>query len=356
MDGLTRYAASDLHAFVVHALTAAGASQEDARLVADGLVAADLRGVHSHGVTRTAIYVRRLQRGSINPSAVLSVVHDAGPVVVVDAQGGFGIAMATRAMDLALARAREHGVGFAGVRNSNHCGMLAHLAMRASAQGMIGLAMSNADAQVAPWGARVKYLGTNPMAIAVPAGEEPPLVLDMATSIVPHQRIKMAAARGETIPMDWGIDRDGRPADDPRQVLDGGAILPFGGPKGSGLSLMIDILAGLLTGAVSGPEIIPLYEHLDRVQGVGHLLAAISVAAFGPPQQFTGRVERLAREVRALPPREGHDRVYLPGEIEHLRALEYAMRGIPLPADIEAELRTLGTALGIPALARIEEP
>jgi len=344
---LTRYAATDLHAFVVRALTASGAGQEDALLVADGLVAADLRGVHSHGVVRTAIYVRRLQQGSIHPSAVLTVVRDAGPVVVVDAQGGFGIAMATRAMDLAIARARQHGVGFAGVRNSNHCGMLAHLAMRASAQGMIGLAMSNADAQVAPWGARVKYLGTNPMAIAVPAGAEPPVVLDMATSVVPHQRIKMAAARGETIPEGWGIDRDGRPATDPHRVLDGGAILPFGGPKGSGLSLIIDILAGLLTGAASGPEIVPLYEHLDRVQGVGHLLAALPVASFGPPEQFAQRVARLVREVRALPPQEGSERVYLPGEIEHLRALEYAERGIPLPAEVETELESLADALGI---------
>lgn len=351
MDGLTRYAASDLHAFVVRALRAAGASPDDARLVADGLVAADLRGVHSHGVVRTAIYVRRLQHGSINPSAVLSVVRDAGPVVVVDAQGGFGIAMATRAMDLAIARAQEHGVGFVGVRNSNHCGMLAHLAMRASARELIGLALSNADAQVAPWGARTKYLGTNPMAIAVPAGTEPPIVLDMATSIVPHQRIKTAAARGEPIPEGWGIDRDGRPATDPHRVLDGGAILPFGGPKGSGLSLMIDILAGLLPGAASGPEIIPLYEHLDRVQGVGHLLAAVSPASFGPPEQFLRRVAQLAREVRALPPMEGVQGVYLPGEIEHRRALEYAERGIPLPAETEAELSELAADLGIPAPA-----
>lgn len=345
-----RFAAATLQAFAVRALRRAGARDEDAGLVAEGLISADLRGVHTHGVLRAGIYVARLRQGSLNPGAELMVVREAGPITVVDAGAGLGLAMASRAMDLAVNRARSHGAGIIGVRNSNHCGMLAWLAMRAVSNGMIGIAISNADAQVAPWGARTRYLGTNPVAMAVPAGDEPPIVLDMATSAVPHSRIQAAAARGEAIPMGWAVDSEGRPTTDPNQALRG-ALLTFGGPKGSGLSLMVDLLAGILVGALSGPAITPLYEGLDRSQGLGHLMIALSVEAFGPPGEFAARVDRLIREVRALQPAEGHDRVYLPGEIEHLRSEEYRRQGIPLPPQVVSEVRRLAAEEGIPAPA-----
>lgn len=341
-----RYAPDALRAFVVQALQAAGAREEDAHLVADGLVAADLRGVHTHGVLRAGVYVARLRQGSINASAALEVVRDHGAVLLVDAGAGLGIAMATRAMDMAIARAREHGVGVVGVRNSSHCGMLAHLAMRAAAQGMVGIVLSNADAQVAPWGARTRFLGTNPLAIAVPARSEPPVVLDMATSAVPHSRVQAAAARGEPIPLGWAIDRAGRPTEDPAEALLG-ALLPFGGAKGSGLSLIIDLLAGPLTGALPGPEITPLYERLGTPQGLGHLLAALSVEAFSPLGEFGTRVDALIRQVRGLAPAEGFQRVCVPGEIEHERMLEYEQHGIPLPPEVRAEMERLAADLGI---------
>ncbi|MDR7522588.1 MAG: Ldh family oxidoreductase [Armatimonadota bacterium] len=343
-----RFAPPALHAFVVGALVQSGARTDDAHLVADGLVAADLRGVHTHGVVRTGVYVARLRRGSYDPHASLTPLRDRGPVVLVDAGAGLGIAMATRAMDLAAERAGLHGVGIVGVRNSSHCGMLAHLALRAVRQEMIGIVVSNADAQVAPWGARAKFLGTNPLAIAVPAGEEPPLVLDMATSVVPHSRVQAAAARGEAIPEGWALDRHGRPTSDPAEALRG-ALLPFGGPKGSGISLMIDVLAGLLVGALSGPEIPPLYERLDEAQRLGHLLMALPVESFGPADAFARRVDALIRQVRALPLAEGHERVYLPGEIEHERMVDYSARGIPLPPEVRAEIGRLAADLGLPA-------
>lgn len=348
MTTADRYAPEALHAFIVEALTRAGAQPDDARLVADGLVSADLRGVHTHGVLRTAIYVTRLQRGSFNPGASLEIVSLRGPVAVVDAGAGLGIAMATRAMDMAIGLARTHGTGVVGVRNSSHCGMLAALALRAAAAQMIGIVLSNADAQVAPWGARAKFLGTNPMAVAVPAGAEPPIVLDMATSVVPHSRIQAASTRGESIPPGWALDAQGRATTDPGEALRG-ALLPFGGPKGSGISLMIDVLAGLLTGALSGPDITPLYEDLDRSQGLGHFLIALSVEAFGPADAFADRVDTLIRRVRALPQAEGHERVYLPGEIEHERMLEYRELGIPLPPEVRAAVERLAGELGIAA-------
>ncbi len=346
MNEAARYKADGLRAFCAEALARAGARPRDAAVVADGLVAADLRGVHSHGALRIGIYVDRLRAGSIHPAAELEIVRDSGAVVVADAQAGPGIAMAVRAMDLAIARSQGHGIAAVGVRNSNHCGMLAYHAVRALPSAAVGIALSNADAQVAPWGARAKFLGTNPMAVAVPAGSEWPLVLDMATSVVAHAKVKGAADRGETIPQDWGVDREGRSTTDPAEVL-AGALLPFGGAKGSGISLLIDLLAGILPGGLSGPEIVPLYERLDEPQGVGHLFIALRIDAFEPVREFKRRVDETVRRIRALPPAAGTERAFLPGELEHLRARDYQSHGIPLPRDAVAEVTRAASMLDL---------
>jgi ureidoglycolate dehydrogenase (NAD+) len=343
---MARYRPETLRRFVALALHRAGAPQEEADLVADALVRADLRGVHSHGVVRAGVYLERLEAGSIRPGAALEVVHDRGAAVLCDAGGGFGIVAACRAMDLAVQRARTHGVGVVGVRNSNHCGMLAYFVLRAVSQGAVGVALSNADAQVAPYGARSKYLGTNPLSVGIPAGEEPPVVLDMATSEVAHGRVRAAALRGERIPPTWALGPDGRPTTDPAEALRG-ALLPFGGAKGSGLSLVVDVLAGVLTGARSGPDIVPLYEGLDRPQGVGHLLAALWPEAFCGLEDLRGRVDRMVRQIRALPPAEGFERVWLPGELEHRREVEYRQAGIPLPEESVEVLHQVAERSGI---------
>jgi ureidoglycolate dehydrogenase (NAD+) len=346
MSEYCRYTAADLRAFCAHALERAGARPEDAAVIADGLIAADLRGVHSHGALRVGIYVDRLRAGSIHPGAELQIVRDSGAVVVADAQAGPGIAMAARAMDLAIARSRTHGIAAVSLRNANHCGMLAFFAMRAPPAGAVGVAASNGDSLVAPWGARAKFLGTNPLAVAVPAKEEPPVVLDMATSVVAHGRIKGAADRGEAIPHDWAVDAAGQPTTDPVQAL-AGALLPFGGFKGSGISILIDLLAGLLPGGRSGPEIVPLYQRLGEPQGIGQLFMALHVAAFDSLETFTTRVDETVRRIRALPPAAGALRVILPGELEHLRAQDYQAHGIPLPSDAVAELARTASLLGL---------
>jgi ureidoglycolate dehydrogenase (NAD+) len=340
-----RYAAADLRTFCARALEQAGAKPGDAAIVADSLIAADLRGVHSHGCLRIGVYVDRLRAGSINPNAELDVVRDSGAVAVADAQAGLGIAMAVRAMDLAINRAKSFGIAAVGVRNSNHCGMLAYLAQRALRVGAIGITMSNADAQVAPWGARTKFLGTNPLAVAIPTGTEPPVVLDLATSVVAHARVKGAADRGERIPPDWALDSNGHPTTDPAEALLG-ALLPFGGHKGSGISILIDLMAGLLTGGRSGPDIVPLYQRLDQAQGVGHLFIVMSVDAFGPLEAFQERVDEVIRRIRALPPAANAARAFLPGEVEYLREHDYAVRGIPLPTDAVAEITRTASLVG----------
>jgi ureidoglycolate dehydrogenase (NAD+) len=343
-----RYAAASLRAFCAQALERAGARPADASIIADALVAADLRGVHSHGALRVGIYVDRLRAGSINPKAELATARDTGAVVVADAQAGPGIAMAVRAMDLAIARARAHGIAAVSVRNSNHCGMLAYFAMRALPAGAVGIAATNGDSLVAPWGSRARFLGTNPFAVAVPARDEPPVVVDMATSVVAHARIKSAFDRGEPIPAGWAVDSAGRPTTDAALAL-AGALLPFGAFKGSGISILIDLLAGILPGARSGPEIVPLYQRLNEPQGVGHLFMALDVAAFDSLEAFTRRVDETVRRIRALPPAEGTPRAFLPGEPEHLRAQEHQARGIPLPSDSVAELARAAALLDLAA-------
>jgi ureidoglycolate dehydrogenase (NAD+) len=331
-----RFRAADLRAFCTEALERAGMRAADAAQTADGLVAADLRGVHSHGALRTGIYVDRLLAGSINPRAELEVVRDNGAIVVVDAQAGPGIAMATRATDLAIARSRAHGVGIVSVRNSNHCGMLAYYVTRGLPE-TIAIAMSNADSQVAPWGSRAKFFGTNPLAFAIPGHEEAPVVFDMATSSVAHARVKGAADRGETIPEGWGVDVEGRATTDPVKAM-AGALLTFGGHKGSGISLLIDLLAGVLPGGRSGPEIVPLYQRLAEPQGAGHLFIALQVEAFSAREAFGRRVDETVRRIKALPPAAGAERAFIPGELEARHAEAYGRDGIPLPSDAVAEI------------------
>jgi ureidoglycolate dehydrogenase (NAD+) len=346
MPQADRYQATDLREFCVRSLERAGMRGADAALTAESLVAADLRGVHSHGALRVGVYVDRLRAGSIDPRAELQIVRDGGAAVAADAQAGPGIAMAARAMDLAIARAHTHGIAAVSLRNANHCGMLAFFALRALAAGCIGFAASNGDSQVAPWGSRAKFLGTNPFAVALPALEEAPVVLDMATSVVAHGKVKGAADRGEAIPGGWAVDAEGRPTTDPLQAL-AGALLPFGGFKGSGVSLLVDLLAGALSGARSGPEIVPLYQRLGEPQGIGQFFLALEVAAFAPLEPFARRVDATVRRMRALPRAAGVQRIYAPGEPEFLRAAEYRRDGIPLPADALAEIARVAALLGI---------
>ncbi len=341
-----RYAAESLRAFVTAVLEREGARGEEAAVVADALVSADLRGIHSHGVGRLEVYLERLRAGSIRPGADLQVLRDIGAAVWCDAQAGFGIVVAARAMDLAVERAMRYGVGAVGVRNSNHCGMLAYYVTRATERGAIGVALSNADAQVAPWGARSRYLGTNPIAIGIPRPGAWPLVLDMATSAVAHGRIRAAAERGEEIPLGWALDPEGRPTTDPRQALMG-ALLPFGGAKGSGLAIMVEILAGLLTGSASAPEATPLYESPEQPQRIGHFFLALWPETFCGLEELGRRVDRMVEEVHALPRAEGQAEVLLPGELEHRRHMAYAQKGIPLPVDVVASLKRVAGRTGV---------
>lgn len=337
---------ADLRARCVAILEKVGMPQEAAEHVAACLVLAELRGVRSHGVTRLPVYVERIRRGSMDPKATPTVVHEAKAVAALDGRNGHGIPVGVTAMDMAIEKARATGVGVVTVRNSNHFGMAWYFVKRAVEQDMIGVALSNADSFVAPWGAGRRYLGTNPMAIGIPAGDEVPIGLDMATSVVAHGKIKLAHDSGQSIPQGWALDASGAPTTDPAAALEG-ALLPFGEAKGSAISLIIDLLCGPLAGALTGPFIAPLFTGVDKPQGLGHFFMAVDVAAFGDLATYKREVDESIRRIHALPPAAGFDRVLVPGELELERERESRKTGIFLAEPAARDLEELEKSLNL---------
>ena len=251
-DSGRRFDGARLAAFCTAVLERVDVPREHAETVARSLLAANLRGVDTHGMTRLPIYVERLRAGLINGRVSGTVVAEGPTTAVFDGENGLGQVVGTKGMQLAIAKAESAGVGFVTVRNSNHYGTAAYYAMMALAHDMIGVSITNSPPLMAPWGGRKGFLGTNPLSIAVPAGEERPFVFDMATSVVARGAVILAAKRGDAIPPTWAMNKDGEPTTDAKAALEG-AVLPLGGHKGFGLAMAIDILAGVLAGGPFGP-------------------------------------------------------------------------------------------------------
>ncbi len=320
--------------------------------VADALVLADMRGVGSHGVHRLSIYLERLRRGAIVAVPHITVIRETPATALLDAGNCLGMVAATKAMRRAIGKAREVGAAWVAVRNSNHCGMAGYYTLMAAREGMIGVAMSNTVSTMAPFGALEPYTGTNPIAVAVPAGREPPLVMDMATSAAARGKIALKARHGGRIPEGWAMDATGAPVTDAAEAMRG-ILLPFAGHKGSALALVIEALAGVLSGAMITHEVGRLYGDFDRRQGVGHLLGTITVEAFAEPDEFAARMEGLVQDVRALRPTPGVERVLAPGDPEW-QAMRTAERdGVQVDPEVWEELTALAREQGIP-LAGLE--
>jgi ureidoglycolate dehydrogenase (NAD+) len=333
-----------LTSFCREVLVAVGLDERDAATVAGSLVAADLRGVATHGVLRLPVYVERMRRGLIATRPSIRVRRTGPATATVDGGNGPGQVVALRAMREAVALAEAAGVGLVSVHGSNHFGAAGWFALHAAERGMIGLALTHAEADVVPFGGRRPALGTNPLAVAVPRGDGPPVLLDMATSGVAMGRVLLARKRGEPIPEDWAVDADGEPTTDPRQVR---AVRPMAGPKGYGLAFVVEVLAGLLSGSRSGTEVRRMHDDFDEPQGIGHFLGAIDPARFVPPEAFAGSVDRLAGQLKATPPAPGFDEVLLPGEPEDRAEARHRRDGVPIPEELRRELVELGAAYGI---------
>ncbi|MGM0873754.1 MAG: ureidoglycolate dehydrogenase [Bacillota bacterium] len=298
---------------VIQKLTNAGLNSEHAEKVAEILIHADLRNVNSHGLLRTEHYVNRLQAGGINPNPSISF-HKTGTVTgVVDGDDGFGHVIGDIAMQHAIDMAKENGIGMVTVTNSSHCGVLSYFVQKAAEQNLIGMAMSHTDKIVVPFGGKESFLGTNPMAFGVPAKRNKPFILDMATSNAAIGKIIQYKEGGKDIPPGWGVDENGENVTDPTKVV---SLSPFGGQKGYGLSLIVDIFSGLLAGAAFGPHITKMYGDLEQKRKLGYYFCAINPAYFTNTAVFLEQMDQMMDELRNAPPAPGFSQVFVPGDIE----------------------------------------
>ncbi|MBT2757777.1 Ldh family oxidoreductase [Mesobacillus foraminis] len=338
---LKRYDWQKLQQFCKEVFIRAGVDKNHANTVADSLIQADLRGVDSHGVVRTAIYLERIERNMMNPFAEPKIEMEQGPTVLLNGNNNFGAVVGSKALDIALGKAKEQGIAVVGVKESNHFGTGAFYALKAIEKNMILLLMSNASQTMPPTGGKRPFIGTNPLAVGVPAGKELPFVLDMATSVVARGKIIVAAQKGLDIPLGWAIDKDGNPTTDAEAALQG-SVLPVGGPKGYAISMFIDILAGVLTGAGFGKYVNNMYENWNEPQNVGHFFIAIDIERFMPLDLFKERMDRYIQEIKAEPKADGVDEILIPGEIEHRLVIERKRSGLELPEKVEKELEAIG--------------
>jgi len=343
LDTPIRITAGRLRGFVERALVAVGVPWVDATIVADCLLMANLSGVDSHGVVRLSHYVQRIENGTINPKPNVTHRHPAPSLALLDGDDGLGQVVTFGACTEAMAMARETGIGMVAIRNSSHFGMTGFYIYRLVQQGFIGMAMTDTDAFLIPFGGRQPFFGTNPLAIGFPT-RGIPIILDMATTSVPYGKIALAKAEGLPIPPDWGLDAAGDPTTDPNAVV---GLHPIAGPKGSGLAMVIDIFCSVLTGLAWGPNINKMYEQIDEPRRIGHVIMAIDAQRLMPIEAFTQRLDEMLQAFHDVPPAEGHQQVYYPGELEGLRRRERSVKGIPIDAGLEAELTALGERLGV---------
>jgi len=352
---MTRIAPEDLRSFAAAVLAAVGVPDDDAALVADSLVQADLWGHQSHGLLRLPWYVARLRSGAMRVRTDPVVRSDTGPLVLLDGRDGIGQVLTERARMLAVARAREHGVGVVGVRHSNHFGTAMYFTRRAAADGCVAVLTTNASPAMAPWGGREKALGTNPWSIAAPGAGGRVIAVDIANTAVARGKIYLAKNRGEAIPDTWAMGPDGARTTDPAEGLLG-VILPMAGHKGYAISFLMDVLSGALTGSGVGREVHGPYEPEARSRA-GHLFLALDPAAFGDEAGYRARVERLVTEVKGVPLAPGFDEVFYPGEVEdRAEAVALAAGGIALPDESLADLRRLADETGVPVPLGVSRP
>jgi LDH2 family malate/lactate/ureidoglycolate dehydrogenase len=345
-----KISAPELLQFCIDCFEKRGLPAEDARLAAENLIFANLRGVDSHGVIRLKIYCDRLHAGGFKLNVRPQVVAEDASTAIVDGQGGIGQAAAKTAMNLAMAKAESTGMALVTVRNSNHFGACAFYAMDAVQAGMIGFAATNTGATMAPTGGSEGRLGNNAAAMAVPAGEFPPVVLDMAMGAVAWGKIFAAQQEKKKIPTTWALDKHGVPTDDPNAAAHQGLIQPFGGYKGYGLSLMIDLLSGVLSGGAFSTQVRTLYKQIEIPGGSAHLCAAIRIESFMPLAEFKQRVDLIIQLMRSCPRAPGIERIYVPGEIEFETERRRRTEGIPINGELQAELTALAQELGVKSM------
>jgi LDH2 family malate/lactate/ureidoglycolate dehydrogenase len=336
-------------AFAEKLLVAHGLPAKDAALAAYCLVRADLRGVSTHGLLRLPGYLERIRRGLINSAPSLAVEPVTSVVAALDGQNALGFVVATKAMSAAIDMAEESGVGVVGVRRSTHFGMASLYVLQAIDAQKVSLVFTNASRAMPPWGGREAFLGTGPLAAGAPGGSLNDFVLDMSPAVAARGKIRLAARLGQPIPEGYALNSDGCPTTDPVAAL-GGVVLPIAGPKGSGLAIMMDVFAGVVSGAAFAGAVRDQYKDFDEPQNVGHFFFAMRPDLFVTAHEYSSRLDTLVRKIHSTPLSEGFNEILLPGEIESRCEVERSQTGIPYNQAEIAPLHAEGAAIGLEPL------
>ena len=352
---------SRLLKFTQDTFIAIGCPADDAKQAADVLLAADLRGIDSHGVARLSGYVRLWEAGRINPRPRIKVIHEAPGTATIDADRSLGLLSAPKAMQLAIEKAQVVGTGWVAVKNSNHFGIAGYHALMAAEKDMIGWAMTNASPLVAPTHSKERMLGTNPIAVAIPAGEEPPFVADFATTTAANGKLEILQRKNEETPLGWVQTAEGKSSTNPQELKQGGALLPLGSDverashKGYCLGSMVDILSGVLSGASFGPWAPPFVSFLPLAndmpgEGLGHFVGAMRIDAFRPASEFKQGMDTWIKRFRTATPIDNNQPVLIPGDPERKNEQHRKVEGIPVIEAVTADLAELALKLNIEAI------
>ena len=345
--------AKKLEAFVSKAFQTIGVSESDARITAAVMVRADRRGIESHGVARLDRYVDRIRKGLIDPKAKIKLVKETPSTLFFDGRNGLGQVIGNQAMKACITKAKKSGAAWAAVKNSNHYGIAGYYSMMALEHDMIGISLTNSRPLCVPTYSREPVIGTNPISLAAPANKEKSFVLDMATSVVPIGKIEVAKRKETKIPLGWAVDKNGQPTTDPASVLEGGGVMPLGGPaefsgyKGYGLSVMVDILCGALTGASFLSLIEKTIGGQPAPSNIGHFFGAINIESFRPLPEFKNTMDQFARILKNSTKASGCDRIFIAGEKEFQMEEDRQKNGIPLDKKTVKILQSVGRQTGI---------
>ncbi len=352
------YSYDHLYQFTQAVFKAIGCSDAHAATATQTLLSADMRGIDSHGVARLTGYVRLWEAGRVNATPDIKIVHETPSTAVVDGDAGLGLVVAPFAMQVAIDKARQAGTGWVSVRNSNHFGIAGYHAMMALEQDMIGMAMTNASALVAPTFSIERMLGTNPIAVAIPAGEEPPFVADLATTTAANGKLEILQRKNADTPLGWVQDKDGQASTDANILKKQGALLPLGSDrdhgshKGYALGSVVDIFSAVLSGASYGPWVPPFPAYVAMPEnmpgkGLGHFFGAMRVDAFRPASEFKQHMDNWIQRFRAAKPAPGHEKVLIPGDPEREMEQVRKTEGIPLVDSVANELKELGARFSL---------
>jgi LDH2 family malate/lactate/ureidoglycolate dehydrogenase len=341
--------AQELQTFAGDVLAAAGVPADGAAVVAASLVDADLRGIHSHGVTRLGIYVERLRQGGNDPTGTVTILAQAPAITLLDAGDALGQIASARAVEIALEQARAVGCAVVSVRSGSHFGAAGYWARLIAEAGSLGAASTNGTPIMVPWGSAASAMGTNPISFAFPSSGPAPVVVDFATSEATWGALVNAQAAGHSIPVSWALDADGVPTTDAAAAIAARRLVPFGRHKGSALAVAVELLTGALAGASWLSSVPDMYASPERPNALGFFFLAVDPRALGAEgERLADAVQAVQSELNALPATEEAGRVLWPGQLEAERAAERREHGIPLPASIVAELQAVARAVDVP--------